>query len=261
MRLSDWTAAHPAPPAQARPKGAEVSFSQIRAYLDCPWLFHLRYQARWRTPPTPASALGATVHAALEHFHREKAPSEARLLELYEECWVNPPGAAGPEVLKLHAKGADILRRYWAEERSSTNTVELVEKEFMAPLGAHTVRGIVDRVDRRPDGTLEVIDYKTYDAVPEGADPAADLQLRLYAWGLRAAWALEARWVSWRFVAAGKTVTAPYDPAGEDELEGFVTRVADLIAWGRGLAPNTAHCGACDFRLRCDKSPDFRPRG
>lgn len=260
MRLADWTAAHPPPAPQARPKGVEVSYSQIRSYLECPWLYHLRWQSRWRTPPTPASAMGQTIHRALELFHAGGERSEARLLELYEEAWVNPPGVAGPEVLKLHERGVGILRRYWAEERESKAKVEFVEREFMAPLGVHTVRGIVDRVDRRADGTLEVVDYKTHQEVGSEADAAADLQLRLYAWGLKACWALEPRWLTWRYVAAGKTVTVPYDASGEDELEAFITRVADILAAGRAFTPDLTHCPKCEFRLRCDKSPDFKPR-
>lgn len=254
MNLAAWTAAHPAPPPQARPKGVEVSYSQIRSYLDCPWLYHLRWQSRWRTPPTPASAMGRTLHRALELFHAGGAPTEARLLELYEEAWVNPPGVPAPEVLKLHARGLDILRSYWAAERANPNRVEFVEREFMAPLGVHTVRGIVDRVDRRPDGSIELVDYKTHPEASGEADAASDLQLRLYAWGLRACWALEPRWLTWRFVAAGKTVTVPYDPAGEDELEAFVTRVGDILAADRGFAPDTSHCPRCDLRGRCDKA-------
>lgn len=261
MKLSDWTAAHPAPPAQARPKGVEISYSQIRSYLDCPWAYHLRWQSRWRSAPTPASAMGQTIHRALELFHGGGGTlSEARLLELYEDSWVNPPDVPAPEVLKLHAKGVSILKRYWAEEKDSKSSIEFVEKEFMAPLGPHTVRGIVDRVDRRPDGSIEVVDYKTHQEVGSEADAAADLQLRLYGWGVKATWALEPKWLTWRYVAAGKSVTVPYDPSGEDELEEFVLRVADILAAGRAFTPDLSFCPRCDFRLRCDKSPDFKPK-
>ena len=258
--LADWTEAHPRPPAHRRPVGVEISYSQIRAFLDCPWLYHLRYEKRWRSAPTPASALGQTIHRALEAFHAEGPSSDARLLELYEDSWVNPPGVAASEVLALHARGTDILRRYWAQEKDSKAAVEFVEREFMAPLGPHTVRGIVDRVDRRPDGTLEVVDYKTHLEVGTESGAAEDLQLRLYAWGLRACWGLEAGWLSWRYVAAGKTVTTAYDPAGEDELEAFLGRVADIIAAAKTYAPALSHCPRCDFRLRCEMSPLRSPR-
>lgn len=232
----------------------EISYSQVRSYLDCPWLYHLRWQKRWRSAPTPASAMGQTIHRALELFHARGERTEARLLELYEEAWVNPPGVPGPEVLALHARGADILRRYWAQERAFSGEVLFVEREFLVPLGAHVVRGIVDRVDRRPDGSVELVDYKTHQDAGTESDAASDLQLRIYAWALKACWALEPRWMSWRFVALGKTVTAPYDPSGEEELEAFLTGVADKIASGRGFAPDTSHCPRCDLRGRCDKA-------
>ncbi|MBI3299095.1 MAG: PD-(D/E)XK nuclease family protein [Elusimicrobia bacterium] len=253
--LADWTAAHPAPPPHKRPAGIEVSYSQLRAFLDCPWLYRLRYQQRWRSAPTPASALGQTLHRALELYHAEGTSTAERLLELYEDSWVNPPGAPAPEVLALHARGADVLRRYWRQERDSKSKVEFVEREFLAPLGPHTVRGIVDRVDRRPDGTLEVIDYKTHLDLKDEAAAAQDLQLRMYAWGLRACWGLGARWLSWRYVAADRTVTAPYDPSGEEELEAFITRAADIIAAAKTFAPDFSYCPRCDFKLRCERSP------
>lgn len=257
--LADWTAAHPAPPAQKRPVGVEISYSQIRAFLDCPWLFRLRYEKRWRSVPTAASALGQTIHRALELFHAEGPSTEARLLELYEDSWVNPPGVAASEVLSLHARGAGILSRYWAQEKDSKSTVEFVEREFMAPLGPHTVRGIIDRVDRRPDGTLEVVDYKTHLDIGTELGAAEDLQLRIYGWGVRACWGLEAKWLTWRYVAAGKSVSAAYDPAGEDELEAFLVRVADILAAAKTYAPTLSYCPLCDFKLRCEMSPHKGP--
>src|SRR5262249_36851540 len=39
--------------------------------------------------------------------------------------------------------------------------------EFDAPLGPFTLNGTADRIDRQPDGTLAIIDYKT-GALPKG---------------------------------------------------------------------------------------------
>ena len=79
------------------------------------------------------------------------------------------------------------LRRY--HERLLREPVEPVwfERAFAFHMGAHTLRGRVDRVDRLPDGGYELIDYKT--GRPRSAAALReDVQLSLYAVGAREAW-------------------------------------------------------------------------
>ncbi|HVE14100.1 MAG TPA: PD-(D/E)XK nuclease family protein [Elusimicrobiota bacterium] len=252
--LREWLDAHPAPPVQARPEGVELSYSMVRTYMDCPWLFKIVYQDRKRPPYHPRSALGVSIHRALEAFHREGAPDLERLLELYDEGWVHAGFSDAQEQLEWHRKGARVLEGYWRREEDRRSQILGVEKEFLFPLGPHRVRGSIDRVDRRPDGTIEVIDYKTHLDIASEESVAQDLQLRIYGLGVKESLGLDPAWLSLDYVAVGKRVTVPYDAAREDEVKELLARVGDLIAWGKGLRPDTTHCAACDFRASCPHS-------
>ena len=57
-----------------------------------------------------------------------------------------------------------------------------VELPIDAPLGGRTVRGKIDAVYEHPDGTVEIVDWKT-GVPPRGAEQrrSRELQLMLYA--------------------------------------------------------------------------------
>ena len=61
------------------------------------------------------------------------------------------------------------------------------ERGFSFKLGPHLVRGRVDRVDELPDGSFELIDYKT--GRPKSEDDLRDdVQLSLYQLAARESW-------------------------------------------------------------------------
>jgi DNA helicase-2/ATP-dependent DNA helicase PcrA len=146
-----------------------------------------------------------------------------------------------------------------------------VEREFVYPLGRHDVRGMIDRIDRHPDGKLEVMDYKTYgdgacgignpagacrmDFLTAGAvmEPRDELQLRYYGLGCCEALAKEPDLLTLYFVAASRRATVAYDRTGEDRLKAMILETADRIESSR-FPPDTSFCPHCDFRKRCTHS-------
>lgn len=252
--ITDWLEAHPAPKPQARPQGTDVSYSQVRAYLDCPWSYKLRYVDFWKGPRSPRSAVGQSVHRTLEAYHREKASELERMLELYDENWVHEGFPTPQEQMEWHAKGARILETYWTEDRNRRSEILHVEREFQFPLGPHTVRGIIDRIDRRPGGDVDLIDYKTFlDGEPE-IDPLGSLQLRIYGLGARECWGIEPAWLSLYFVSAAELVSVPCDEESEAEVRDLLHRVGDLAVHRKSFKPDTTACPRCDFRSRCTHS-------
>ena len=65
------------------------------------------------------------------------------------------------------------LDRFWDEQQADPSPVIGVEQEFAFRFGPDRVRGRMDRVDRRPDGSMAVVDYKSGD-VRDRPPPAAD---------------------------------------------------------------------------------------
>ncbi len=231
----------------------EISFTRLRVYLECPWEYKLRFVDNRRIPLNPQSALGLTLHRALERYHRSGADTWEELLGCYEAEWLGSGYPDRDTAKDWRRRGERILRKWLDAERERRTELVGVEREFIYPLGRHTVRGMIDRIDRLQDGGVEVIDYKTqFDLGPADAapSPAENAQLRFYALGARESLALPVRSVAVHYLAAGRRESAAYDPSGEEDLKALIVRVADAIE--RGVySPDTSFCPRCPFQKSC----------
>ena len=243
--------------AEPGPAGAgaesRLSYSRLRAYQDCPFKFKLLYLDRKRAPLSAGSALGHSLHRALEKFYQEDGGTLQRLLDLYEGSWVHQGFADAPQELEYHAKGRRILKRFWTLEENRRTTILFVEKPFEFKLGRHIIQGIIDRVDLHPDGTHEVIDYKTQQDVLTEEEVRRNVQLQIYGLALKEAFGLAPARLSLLFVAHAAIVGVPYDEAHEPRLKDLLSETADRASSGR-YDPDVSHCPRCEFRRSCPHS-------
>lgn len=233
----------------------EISFTAFRVYSECPWKYKLKFVDRKRAALTPASSLGLSLHRALEGFHRARIDELDALLDCYERLWIGGGFSSEEEKSRYFEKGEKILIKYWETEQERRTQIEGIEREFIYPLGRHTVRGMIDRMDKRPDGGLEIIDYKTALEPPAPGEKVFDpwLQLRFYALGVRESLGKKADWITIHYLAAGKRETLPYDDSGEDEFKARIEKTADLIDDG-AAKPDTSSCARCEYRRECSHS-------
>jgi len=230
----------------------EISFTKLRIFRECPWKYRLQMVEGRRIPLMPASSLGLSLHRALECFHRREAPEAQDMWECYENRWLDAGYPDATTRQAWQAKGRRMLERYLEDDRERRTVIVAVEREFVYPLGRHEVRGMIDRIDRHPDGRLEVIDYKT-SGTGEERDPRDELQLRFYGLGCRESLALQPDLLSFYFVAAGRRVTVSYDTSGEEALKTMIQEAAQRIEAG-DFPPDISFCPRCDFRKTCAHS-------
>ena len=88
-------------------------------------------------------------------------------MELFEVSWRRSGFGDSDDELQFRERAVAALERYWQLERDSEAEPVWFERSFAFKLGPHLLRGRVDRVDRHPDGTYELIDYKTGKAKTE----------------------------------------------------------------------------------------------
>jgi len=121
-------------------------------------------------------------------------------------------------------------------------------------MGAHLLRGRVDRVDRLPGGGHELIDYKT--GRPRSAAALReDVQLSLYAIAAREAWGLDASEQSYLYVLDDEKVRVPSDEIDAAWIADTVGEVAGgILAQDFEPTPSHAACSMCDFRIACPAS-------
>ena len=228
----------------------ELSFSKIAAYRFCPWKYKLIYQDGWRVPPNPHISLGLTIHRTLEDFHKQDHKYLDDLLDIYDRVWVNEGFQSPQQTVQFYEKGEKMLRQYieWSHLRKSE--IVAVEKEFRFKVGNRILRGIIDRIDKLPDDTFEVIDYKTHAEMWDQDKIDTHLQLTLYALGCRNVMDAEQSSLGYYFLAHDKFVTTSRTQAQTDQA------LAELEAVARGIEKNNftadkEKCPRCDFKASC----------
>jgi DNA helicase-2/ATP-dependent DNA helicase PcrA len=234
-----------------RGEGLLLSASDIDTYRTCPLKYKFARVFRIPSEPTLYQRFGIFVHQVLERYHQAEVRNVDELLGLTDAAWRRGGFGSSEEERQLRGKADTALRRY--HDRFEHQDAEPVwfERGFQFRMGAHTLRGRVDRVDKLPDGGYELIDYKT--GRPKSvAQLREDVQLSLYAVGAREAWDLDASRQSYLYVLDDEKVPVPHEDIDRDWIADTVGEVADGISsQGFEPTPSYAACSICDYRIVC----------
>jgi RecB family exonuclease len=188
----------------------------------------------------------------------EKVRGLDDLLLYYDEGWHHQGFETPQQTLEFYGWGRRMLENYWKAERS-VSAVETVftEKTFEFPFEKWSVRGTIDRVDRLASGAgHELIDYKMGFEPKTREDLAKDLQLTIYALGLKKAFSMSVSAVSWRLLVQGEKLSVPYDPSREEPVLALLRETGEKI-----LALDLSRkgdCSACSIRKLC---PEYEVKG
>jgi DNA helicase II / ATP-dependent DNA helicase PcrA len=232
-----------------------LSASDLDLYLTCPLKYKFRRVFGIPQEPTINQRFGILVHNVLERFHKESSDGGeddvGRLMELFEAGWRRSGFGSTDDELQFRDRARTAMRLYWQRESESEGEPVWLERKFDIRIGPHYVRGRIDRVDRLPDGTHELIDYKTGERKSEDA-LESDLQLALYRLAAREAWGLEAGSGSYYYVLDAEKVAAPTKPDDAERVERTVLAVGEgVLGQDFEPRPSPTTCGWCDYRLIC----------
>ena len=235
-----------------RGEGLALSASDVETYRICPLRYKFARVFRIPQEPTLNQRFGILVHQVLERFHAGGGTSTlAELLGLLDAGWRRGGFGDSDEERQLREKATHALMRYFRRFETEESEPVWFERPFSFRLGPHLVSGRVDRVDRLPDGSYELIDYKT-GRPKTGAQLKEDVQLSLYAVGAREAWELDAVHQAYWYVLDDEKVPVARDEADRDWITETVTEVAEaILAQGFEPTPSYAACSTCDFRIIC----------
>jgi RecB family exonuclease len=254
------------------------SYSSLSTFEGCPARYAYRYVERLPGIVTPSQyAFGSAVHAAFEAFVRARiaardswlpGPGADALWDAFGTS-IDASGCTTDDIARYRDRATPVLARFLEVEQASVTQPIGVEMGFgvdvVLPGDERRTRfvGYIDRVDRRPDGGVEVIDYKT-GRPRDQADVDADLQLTAYAFGLSRGGLRDPATgetlpapvrVGLYFAEPGITVwtarTAGQVAAFEDRFTAAVTRIQsrDFPA-----SPDARRCRWCEYRTACAAS-------
>jgi len=175
-----WTRAWTLSPRRLPPR-TSVSVTSLRTWLACPFRYYMRHVLRMnRVEPSKAELdardFGTLMHAALQRLADEEvrdctdaAILQTFLLGRFEEAARATYGDLLTLPLMIQFESARQRLRKAAEiqarERADGWRIDRVEWQFELALAGLTVRGTIDRIDRRVDdpGRVRLLDYKTSD--------------------------------------------------------------------------------------------------
>ena len=234
-----------------RGRGLMLSASDIDTYRICPLKYKFARVFRIPQEPTIHQRFGIVLHQVLERFHSQGGGSLGQLRELFEASWRRSGFGDSDDEQQFRARAVAALEDYWRRDRESDSEAVWFERSFAFRIGPHLLRGRVDRVDRHPDGTFELIDYKTGRAKTE-EELREDVQLSVYQMGARESWGLETSAQSYFYVLTGEKVPVAHS---DEELERVRSTVEEI---GAGIlkqrfepTPSPEICRFCDYRIIC----------
>ncbi len=234
-----------------RGAGLALSASDIETYRACPLRYKFARVLRVPQEPTLNQRFGILVHQVLERYHQNAGDSLQELLVLLDGGWRRGGFGDSEEERQLREKAGAALGRYHRRVSEEPVAPMWFERAFSFRMGAHTLRGRVDRVDRLADGGYELIDYKT--GRPRSAAALKeDVQLSLYAVGAREAWKLEASQQAYLYVLDDEKVRVPSSEIDAAWIADTVDEVgAGILAQDFEPTPSYTACSMCDFRIAC----------
>jgi len=252
------------------------SHSQFRLYQECPLEYSLANV--FRIPVQERKGyfeFGSAIHGAFEAFtiarHEARAaglpdPGFEALQAGLEHEWEPTAFVDSHAAAHYRARSEPVLRRFFDRELRSPAEALVFEQPFMLELdpgnGGAPIhfRGVIDRIDRHPDGSIEVIDYKT-GTTKSQRDVDDDEQLSAYALAMRSGAVADP--------ASGKPLPSPSrltlyfaesdlalsTTRTDEQLDAFrdhLVAVALRIRSGDFAAnPDYRRCRRCEYRGIC----------
>lgn len=231
-----------------------LSYSSISTYELCPLQYKLRYIEGRPGRRTPALTFGESLHEALRRFHAQPVPvppTPAKLMGYLDECWDRSAYASRDEERAYRDHAREVLLAYHKDNADAFRVPVALEQRFRIDVDGVTVSGVIDRMDRHPDGSYEIVDYKTNRRLPPRKYVESDLQLSIYYLAAWEVWGILPERLTLYFLLPGQPVTVTRRPEDLDATRARIAEVAAGIKAGRFAPQENRLCDWCDHQARC----------
>jgi len=253
------------------------SYSQFKAYETCPYQYYLAFILKIPISGKAIFSYGKTLHSTLQRFFAlikannnitqgalftqntkntrstktQKLPSLEKLLKLYEECWIDDWYESKKQKEEYKKLGEKSFKDFHENLKTGSipNTLGL-EQGFNFKIEGHSIRGVIDRVDRLPNDKIEIIDYKTGSA--KTLKTVEKDQLLLYQMAAIETFNTPVEKLTFYYLDNNSAISFLGTP---EELEVQKAKVLHIIANIRqskfDATPSEFKCKYCDFKKIC----------
>jgi len=232
-----------------------LSASAVDTYERCGLQFKL--ERDWRLSASPAAAMqyGATIHRVLKTYFDSvnlgRPKTDDELIGLFRLDLAEQKIQEAYQRELYEKQGIAQLRDFLAAARTLPPVQVLhTEQSFEIRVGDTTVAGRIDRVDRRPDGSVAIVDYKTGKARDQ-EDADESLQLSLYAIAAQEKWGYTVGALVFHNLEENVPVMTTRTEAQLLTARSRVEAAAQGIADGVFEPKTGIHCNFCAYRSLC----------
>ncbi|MFQ3610697.1 MAG: PD-(D/E)XK nuclease family protein [Fimbriimonadales bacterium] len=249
-----------------------LSPTKITTYLTCRVKYYWAYQTpygRYLKRGNAQLALGANLHRALQAFHEQggaQALSPEQIAQTLEQLW-SMQGFRSQEESEHHKQvGHALIQDYYQRqvEQPSEAVPLFTEKMLRRDMGEFVLIGRIDRVDEHPDGTLEIIDYKSGRSTVSEEQVREDLALHCYALLIQEQYPDRPLRLSIDALRAGVKATVPVSWEHLQEFRELLVEIGHRILRDtfEVLEPELIpHCARCEFLPLCQRHFGLRVDG
>jgi putative RecB family exonuclease len=243
----------------------KLSPSAVTDFKSCPQLFKFRKVDCLPEPVSGPAARGSLIHAVLERLFMEdparRTPDRAE--ELLDALWrqvredpeFRPTGMGVPEEAAWLEESRGLLRNYFKLEDPRKMEASELEWWIEYDLSEVQLRGIIDRLEKRADGSWVLTDYKTGRVPGESRELAAFFGLRFYALVCWRSFGVIPREI--RLVYLADPVVLSLNPnermllAFERQMRALAKAVQRAVETNDWRSRPSPYCMNCSFQTQC----------
>ncbi len=234
----------------------KISYSAFDTFCRCPLQYKFSYIDRVKVPEKPEFFFGGLIHSIVQYALTKDPiiPSIDDLLKILKEKWREDVFPSKQESDQYFDFGIDMLKKFHAGFKPGLRNIVATEKRFQIPLNdKHVLSGIIDRIDKLPISSFEVIDYKTSKKLPTQIDVDKDKQLCIYNLAINSLWpeAKDIR-LTLYFLKFDQQLTTTRRADEVESIKNEIIDTAEKIEVEKEFLPkDNALCDWCDYQKMC----------
>ncbi len=250
----------------------ELSFSNLRNFLRCPYEFKLRVLYGFEEPNDIATGYGAGLHNALADIHmRAGAGAVITSADIHDlvDLHMRLPFASEKMRETLMAAARRTIANYVQDRSGQFQHIQFIEKDVEVNLSdGIVIRGRIDLVEQRDTGETTIIDLKS--SRRSQSEEISEQQLHTYTLGYRELTGRQPDFVEIYDLEGRSPQRRMVDRDFVEQLTTTVQSAVDTIRRGEMVAdPSAEKCNECGVRGLCSagqravkaKTPRMRDDG
>lgn len=180
------------------------------------------------------------------------------MLLALDQCWVSSGYQSLEEENQMRQRGQQILSQYHQRESVRQARPFLLEKQLRWDYGQFKIMGRLDRVDELPDGTLEIIDYKSGLLDVSQENVRSSIAMQCYSRLMTRHYPDRTITATIAALAGGVSATVCFTSQELELFDELAAEVAAGISGTEEYLPNYGpHCADCIYNRKCYKDGEL----